>query len=151
LTSSFDCLAVGYGAWLAGLTLVSLPHPARGVAPDEYVGHLEAMCSLADARLIVIDPAYRSLLPETNLEVVDFDGYKSASFGSRHSLPGSGYGGFVQFTSGSTSDPKGVVLSLDALGAAIEATVEALEPREHEAGVSWLPLSHDMGFIGVCL
>ncbi|MCL5947685.1 MAG: AMP-binding protein [Actinobacteria bacterium] len=151
LTSSFDCLSVAYGAWLAGLRLVSLPHPARGVSAQEYVKNLKTMCALADARILVMDPAYRPLLPDTDLKVYGFDGYRR-SIQPTYNLPAGPYpGSFVQFSSGSTSDPKGIVLSLGSLGKAIEATVDALEPREHEAGVSWLPLSHDMGFIGVCL
>lgn len=151
LTSSFDCLSVAYGAWLAGLGLVSLPHPARGVSAQEYVKSLETMCALASARILVMDPAYRSLLPDTDLEVYGFDSYRQ-SIQSPRKFPACPYPGyFVQFSSGSTSDPKGIVLPLGSLGRAIEATVEALEPRAQEAGVSWLPLSHDMGFIGVCL
>ncbi len=154
LSSSFDCLAVAYGAWLAGQRLVSLPHPARGMPIEEYLAGIAAMCELASTRLLALDPAYCALLGEEEpggaalgVSVVPFDAYHGhvALYEAR------GRADFVQFTSGSVSSPKGVVLSLDALGAAIEATVSAMEPEGREAGVSWLPLSHDMGFIGVCL
>ncbi|WP_437997112.1 fatty acyl-AMP ligase [Sorangium sp. So ce185] len=57
---------------------------------------------------------------------------------------------FLQFTSGSTSRPKGVVLTHANLAANVRAIVElGLAVRESvDTGVSWLPLYHDMGLIG---
>ncbi|MGK4000008.1 fatty acyl-AMP ligase [Sorangium sp. So ce1024] len=57
---------------------------------------------------------------------------------------------FLQFTSGSTSRPKGVVLTHANLAANVRAIVElGLGVRGSvDTGVSWLPLYHDMGLIG---
>lgn len=57
---------------------------------------------------------------------------------------------FLQFTSGSTSRPKGVTLTHASLIANIEAIGGAagLKIPEEASGVSWLPLYHDMGLIG---
>jgi 1-acyl-sn-glycerol-3-phosphate acyltransferase len=58
---------------------------------------------------------------------------------------------FLQYTSGSTGDPKGVVLSHADLLANIRAMGEAAEVRSDDVFVSWLPLYHDMGLIGAWL
>ena len=58
---------------------------------------------------------------------------------------------FLQYTSGSTGNPKGVVLSHANLLANIRALGKAVEVRPDDVIVSWLPLYHDMGLIGTWL
>jgi len=58
---------------------------------------------------------------------------------------------FIQYTSGSTGNPKGVVLSHANLLANIRAMGQAVEASAQDVFVSWLPLYHDMGLIGAWL
>jgi acyl-CoA synthetase (AMP-forming)/AMP-acid ligase II len=58
---------------------------------------------------------------------------------------------FIQYTSGSTGHPKGVLLLHQNLVANIHAIGQALRINRNDVGVSWLPLYHDMGLIGVLL
>lgn len=58
---------------------------------------------------------------------------------------------FLQYTSGSTSDPKGVMVPHRCLVANCEGIIEhglKLDPTVGDKGVAWLPLYHDMGLIG---
>lgn len=57
----------------------------------------------------------------------------------------------IQYTSGSTGDPKGVVLSHANLLANIRAMGDVMEASASDVFVSWLPLYHDMGLIGAWL
>ncbi|WP_181782999.1 AMP-binding protein, partial [Pseudonocardia pini] len=54
----------------------------------------------------------------------------------------------LQFTSGSTADPKGVVLSHSNVLACAESITEAIALGPADAHASWLPLFHDMGLFG---
>ena len=58
---------------------------------------------------------------------------------------------FIQYTSGSTGNPKGVVLSHANLLANIRAMGKTVKATPQDVFVSWLPLYHDMGLIGAWL
>jgi acyl-CoA synthetase (AMP-forming)/AMP-acid ligase II/acyl carrier protein len=55
---------------------------------------------------------------------------------------------FIQFSSGSTSDPKGVVLTHANILANIRGSTEVGHFGENDVSLSWMPLTHDMGLIG---
>ncbi len=55
---------------------------------------------------------------------------------------------FIQFSSGSTTDPKGVVLTHKNILTNINAIIENSSQTEDDISLSWMPLTHDMGLIG---
>jgi fatty-acyl-CoA synthase len=55
---------------------------------------------------------------------------------------------FLQYTSGSTGDPRGVTLTHANLLSNIHSIIESLDLRPDDVAISWLPLYHDMGLIG---
>jgi acyl-CoA synthetase (AMP-forming)/AMP-acid ligase II/acyl carrier protein len=55
---------------------------------------------------------------------------------------------FIQFSSGSTSEPKGVVLTHKNILTNIHAIIEAAKITQNDSTFSWMPLTHDMGMIG---
>jgi len=55
---------------------------------------------------------------------------------------------FIQYSSGSTSDPKGVCLTHRNLCTNIRAIVEGAGWTDDDISLSWMPLTHDMGLIG---
>lgn len=55
---------------------------------------------------------------------------------------------FIQFSSGSTSEPKGVILTHRNLATNIDAIATGIGARADDTSLSWMPLTHDMGLIG---
>lgn len=147
LTASHDCLAVFFGALRSGQTLVSLPHPARGMDGAEYLAQIEIMCEQTGATHLLCDATFTALLSSATVPVHAFGEYHCGASAAPSSTPGS----FVQFTSGSTGKPRGIALSLEALDANLASMYDWLEPRCGAVVCSWLPLSHDMGLIGLAL
>src|SRR6266849_893318 len=59
--------------------------------------------------------------------------------------------GFIQFSSGSTSEPKGVMLTHGNLVANIQGATAIGKYNDQDVTLSWMPLTHDMGLIGFYL
>lgn len=55
---------------------------------------------------------------------------------------------FIQYSSGSTSAPKGICLTHANLVSNVTASIQALKLTEKDRAFSWMPLTHDMGLIG---
>jgi acyl-CoA synthetase (AMP-forming)/AMP-acid ligase II len=147
LTNTRACVQTLLGAWRAGCTVASLPLPARGMSPESYLAQLTRFCEAAGASALMLDPEHAALLGESPLAVHTFD--ETASGGPPVTVAGPG--ALVQFTSGSVGTPKGIHLTLDAVGTHVLGIVARLEPVPGDATCSWLPLSHDMGLIGQLL
>ena len=137
--------------WLAGATVVVLPLPMRMGSLDEFVSQTRGRILHADISLVVADPDLSAFVtPEpTDPPMVDFaDLVTERPFDPPRTDPDSK--AILQFTSGSTSDPKGVVLPHRAVCANLDAIAEAAElDADADVLVSWLPLYHDMGLVGI--
>jgi acyl-CoA synthetase (AMP-forming)/AMP-acid ligase II len=147
LTNTRACVTALFGAWRAGCTVASLPLPARGMLPQVYIGQLTRFGAAAGAQTLMVDPAHAPLVEGVSLSVHTFDEARSGG----PPFSASGQAALVQFTSGSIGTPKGIHLTLDAVGAHVAAILAVLEPVAGDASCSWLPLSHDMGLIGQLL
>lgn len=150
LTNSFDVCAGLLGIWLAGGVVASLPTPARGMAPDAYLAQLESLCAAAGTSQLLVEDAFAAAAPAGG--ALRFTGFGALGQGGGRlepDLAGPDEPCFVQYSSGSTSRPKGCVLTPRAIGAQLDMLSEriGIDP-ERDTGYSWLPLSHDMGLFG---
>ena len=138
--------------WLSGATVVVLPLPMRMSSIEEFVAQTRRRIRGADSALLVVDPQLApfvepeagdpSMVGYTDL-VGDPDAWVAPP-ADPEALA------ILQFTSGSTSDPKGVMLPQHVVLANVDAIAEALAlDVENDVAVSWLPLYHDMGLVGI--
>ncbi len=137
--------------WLAGATLAMLPLPMRLGSMDEFVESTRRRIANADASIVLIDPALADFVPPdvptTTFAELALDA-RAAAFSMPSVAPDSL--AILQFTSGSTADPKGVMLPHQCVTANIDAiSVGAAMDLAGERVASWLPLYHDMGLIGL--
>lgn len=136
--------------WLAGGVVASLPMRVRGVDAAEYAMQLSAICEHLDSVLLLADePTVASLPPELRLRftVRSFESFVDT--GRIEPEPaGADEPAFIQYSSGSTSAPKGCVLTPRAIANQLDLLAELVDARPGEAGVGWLPWSHDMGLFG---
>ncbi len=154
LTNSPDVVRGLLGVWLAGGAVASLPVPARGMAPVEYSRQLTAICDQLDPPLMLIEQRMLELLPPELRARTRARSFESFAGSGRIEAtpPEIDEIAFVQYSSGSTSQPKGCMLTPRAIAAQIELIWAMIDgqPKE-DAAASWLPLSHDMGLFGLLL
>jgi fatty-acyl-CoA synthase len=141
------------GTWLTGATIVVLPLPMRLSSIEEFVAQTRRRIHHADARLVVADPELAAfVVPESgDPPMVGFEDLAAGEPALWVRPPDDDERlAILQFTSGSTSDPKGVMLPDRVLCANLDAVAEAagLDPDD-DVLVSWLPLYHDMGLVGL--
>ncbi len=139
--------------WLAGATVVVLPLPMRMGSLEEFVAQTRARVHNADTDLLLVDP---QLAPFLEADPTDPPTYLldevAAERGRPYVEPPADPERLVilQFTSGSTADPKGVMLPDRTMCANLDAIAEAGRlDLDSDVFVSWLPLYHDMGLVGL--
>jgi len=148
------------GTILAGATPVPIYPPFRADRIAEYAERQAAILANAGARLLITFREAASVAKMLKPRVPSLEGVATAEelIASRaatplgpqlHSRPNDL--ALLQYTSGSTGNPKGVMLTHANLLANVRAIGEALAIRSDDVGVSWLPLYHDMGLIGAWL
>ena len=147
-----------FGAFLAGVVAVPLSFPVIG-KPDAYLRRLVPTVAKARTRLVLIDVGLRSFLTSgprdlhlgatSTLDELCSEIEEEPSYAASDVRPDDS--AVLQFTSGSTSEPKGVRVSHGNLVANVHAMSVALQCNPTDYSISWLPLFHDMGLIAKVL
>ena len=155
LPTSKEYLFSFYGTLLAGGIPVPLYPPARlTTIEDHLTRHVGILKSCGAALMVTIPEAkpiawlLRAQVESLRAVLMPADFPEKAPFTPVRG--GGGQIGFLQYTSGSTGQPKGVVLTHANLLANVRAMGKAARATSADVFVSWLPLYHDMGLIGGC-
>ena len=158
------------GILLAGAVPVPIYPPFRADRIEEYAARQSAILNNAEVCVLLtfhraeavaklLKPRVRSLTAVLDAERLIADADKPQQVipgalplhlsGARTRIANDL--ALLQYTSGSTGDPKGVMLTHANLLANMRSINEALQLRPDDVGISWLPLYHDMGLIGAWL
>jgi 1-acyl-sn-glycerol-3-phosphate acyltransferase len=146
-----------FGTLYAGGIPVPIYPPYRPAQLEEHMRRQAGILRNAEARFLITSEEIRRvgrLLPglvETLGEIALASELERADPLAEPIPAGPEQTALIQYTSGSTGDPKGVVLSHANILANIRAMGTVLEASSADTFVSWLPLYHDMGLIGAWL
>ncbi len=143
-----------FGVLLAGAVPVPIYPPLRPDKIEEYALREANILNNAEVRVLItfsqvetlsnlLKIFIRSLHAVTTVDSLMLSKYRVPTVILESADPA-----LIQYTSGSTSDPKGVLLSHANLLANIRSFGKAVHLTPQDVGVSWLPLYHDMGLIG---
>lgn len=144
------------GALVAGLVPVPLYPPSSVVKLAAYGDTVRHILEAAGARLLVLPRAQREMLGELledaarGTRIIDVEEIPRDKEPVFYGEPQPSDIALLQFTSGSTSAPKGVIVTHEQLAAnGRSIMLDGLRASgDEDRGVSWLPLYHDMGLIG---
>ncbi len=154
LPTGLDFLSTFMGTLAARAIPVPIYPPLRLDRLAEYAARQARILVDAGVKLLVTIPRarpvtalFRSAVPTlrdlVTAKELAVQGASIDPLGGTGSDPA-----LIQYTSGSTGQPKGVLLTHDNLLANLKAIASGLELAPTDVGVSWLPLYHDMGLIG---
>ncbi len=154
LPTCADFFFAFFGVILAGGIPVPIYPPTRPDKIEEYVrrqirilGNAEVRFLLTFSRVKAVSQMMRPSLPSL-IDVTSVEELREAGAGAPPPAVTPSETGFIQYTSGSTGDPKGVVLSHANILANVRGIGHSVQVRPTDIVVTWLPLYHDMGLIG---
>ncbi|MGL5872421.1 MAG: fatty acyl-AMP ligase [Xenococcaceae cyanobacterium] len=150
---SLDYIAAFFGCLYAGVVAV----PAYPPRPNRSLSRLKSIINDASASIALTTSPILTSLERTIAQTPGLEKLKwlegdriSLDIGDRWCQPDidSDTLAFLQYTSGSTAEPKGVKISHNNLLDNLQLIHQCFQHDNHSQGVIWLPPYHDMGLIG---
>jgi fatty-acyl-CoA synthase len=153
-----DFMTVFFGCQYAGLVPCPMPYSMYIGGKDAYVARIAGMLASAKASIAIAPDDLEDHISEAAalagcLRVLTFGGLGELPEAQVELEPfRADEAAYIQYSSGSTSSPKGVLISQKAICANTEAILRhGLRVVDGDRAFSWLPLYHDMGLVGFCL
>lgn len=157
LPTGRDYLFSFFGVMLAGAIPVPIYPPVRLTQIEDHLRRHAGILANAEAVLLIAPQQAQALTRLLGAQVESLRAVLSPEqLRTGPALPPGGRArgadtAFLQYTSGSTGQPKGVVLSHAQILSNIRAMGQRAQVQAGDCFVSWLPLYHDMGLIGAWL
>jgi fatty-acyl-CoA synthase len=150
-----EFIALFFGALYAGIWPVPLPLPTSFGGKEAYIEQLAVQLESADPALLLYPPEL--VMAGAAAEASGVPGVDWASFFAAEAEEAPLHRAeaddiaYLQYSSGSTRFPHGVVITHRALMSNLAAHAHSMKIGDGDRGVSWLPFYHDMGLVGCML
>jgi len=154
--TSLDYFAIFYGCQYAGLIPCPIPYTTYMGGKGAYLDRIKSLAEVAQISLICIPQSLENMCDElaalTATDTLTFEQLGGRD-GQGTILPlGADEPAYIQFSSGSTSEPKGIIVTQSALSNNVRGILqECIRIAPTDRAFSWLPLYHDMGMVGFAL
>jgi len=154
--TSAEFAALFFGAVYAGAWPVPLPLPTSFGGRDSYIEQLRIQLSSCDPALLVFPPEIAEMASQAG-DLAGVDAIDWTTLATREApdgtLPEASPDdiAYLQYSSGSTRFPHGVVITHRALLNNLAAHSHGMKLVDSDRCVSWLPWYHDMGLVGCFL
>jgi acyl-CoA synthetase (AMP-forming)/AMP-acid ligase II len=146
LETSPELLVSFFGCGLAGAVPCLLGLPTTAAQRLTWAAKLRSCAEVTGAVAVVADEAETGGIPAHTPGMLEQQGRHAPRVeGAAHELA------FMQFTSGTTSRPKAIAISHQALLVNARGLAQNADWRDGELVVGWLPLHHDMGLVATTL
>jgi len=145
-----EFFVAAFGAWQAGCAITVLPTPPIPTPADTVARSLTRLLDQVDCVLVadaLLPVAQQVSAMHPRLKILRYADCPADGALYKDALPRPESPAVVQFTSGSTARPKGVVLSHRAVLACQTSTRLAGATSSRDVYASWVPLFHDFGLI----
>lgn len=153
-----EFMAVFFGCQYAGLIPCPMPYTMYIGGKDSYIDRVAGMLAAAKACTVITGEdllghitegaaraGARRVLTHAELQALPEAAAKLEPFKADEDA-------YIQYSSGSTSNPKGVLISQKAIMANTQGILrDGMRINPDDRAFSWLPLYHDMGLVGFCL
>jgi fatty-acyl-CoA synthase len=147
-----EFIALFFGSMYAGVWPVPLPLPTSFGGKEAYIDQLAVQLKSSDPVLLLYPPELA--MAASAAEATGFEAQDWASFFAAEAAPApldapkADDIAYLQYSSGSTRFPHGVVITHKALMSNLAAHADSMHIGQGDRGVSWLPFYHDMGLVG---
>ena len=140
-----------FGAWAAGAVISVLAPAVDGGRSTLSIDVVRSMLTIAEPKVVVLAETDRSalssLVREIGAHAVFIDDLPTEGSGDEPHHPRPDEAALIQFTSGSTGVPKGVVVEHGQLVENANSIADRTSFLPSDCFVSWLPIHHDFGFV----
>ena len=152
-TTSPEFAILFFACQYAGIVPAPLPLPVTLGGRSSYERQLQRMADTGDFHALLcpesMEPIISSALNDLKVPVLTFEAAMELPRGDKLRSFGEDDQCYIQYSSGSSSSPKGIIgTQLSVMSNCRAITQAGLQVNGEDRATSWLPLYHDMGLIG---